>query len=653
MGIKNTLNNLVKPKANEEIAEETYGYSCPVKNGVKAALGKIVRYNNLNINIDQRDIDYAAKQYFRGVGSHKEVWNMVPEGELPRLESNPHQSSERGSDDRVHQRLQQLRQHLSQSREQRPLERRSPRVEQTAANIRQPQSTEQRPRERRSPRVEQTAANIRNAQSTEQRPRERRSPRIEQTVANTTNLQSTEQRPRARRSPTIEQTAANVPQHRTGNVHSDTVPQATLDRGLLDRTARRTGHAHQLASLETRQERRKNYRLQQTLSEQAYGLRQEQTLRHRQRNLPSYQETVHTPQSGPNPREQEVQQRSGNLRQQIPEGRPGQRTTRVLTQTSDLELQLGLRLGLRLTLSQRSTQRQALRSIQRQRSQRSRAVSRRNTPRIAMPQNYRSARPEDYPSIAASLIRERSLQRSQLRRTRSIGRRNTPRISVPLDYRATPDNEPDVVSTLIRERSRQRQRSQQRQRPRNYRTATHEEEPSISSTMVRDLETSLSLSDEDEPPVDEYYLGNEEEIPPYHATLHKYLDLMSFDPRIVPCLRVNRALIKNNDSLSQFITQFLKFNLFPESVDPWEISHINDQDYDDLIPELIPVESNSPDLTTPDLPTSNILYEPNYRYDGSSVPQVISDDDYQYALYISTREDNGIQPPWFAPSITS
>ena len=141
-------------------------------------------------------------------------------------------------------------------------------------------------------------------------------------------------------------------------------------------------------------------------------------------------------------------------------------------------------------------------------------------------------------------------------------------------------------------------------------------------------------SQEDHPPSDEYYAGNEAEIPPYHATLHKYLDLISYDPRVVPCLRVNRSLIRSNDKLTESIFQFLKFNLFPESIDPWEISHIDDQHYDDLIPDLISVETDSSDV----LP--NIPYESHYRHHNNMVPQIISDDDYEYALYLSTLENN-------------
>lgn len=158
--------------------------------------------------------------------------------------------------------------------------------------------------------------------------------------------------------------------------------------------------------------------------------------------------------------------------------------------------------------------------------------------------------------------------------------------------------------------------------------------PSDRIPFSEDNTPKESPTQEDLPPSDEYYAGNEAEIPPYHATLHKYLDLISYDPRVVPCLRVNRALIKSNDKLSESIFQFLKFNLFPESIDPWEISHIDDQHYDDLIPELIPVETDSSDVL-PSMP-----YEPHYGHHNNVIPQIISDDDYEYALYLSSLENN-------------
>ena len=175
------------------------------------------------------------------------------------------------------------------------------------------------------------------------------------------------------------------------------------------------------------------------------------------------------------------------------------------------------------------------------------------------------------------------------------------------------------------------QAGQRRQRVHNSPRILH---PCDRLSSSEEESPQTTPSQDDRPPSDEYYAGNEAEIPPYHATLHKYLDLISYDPRIVPCLRVNRSLIKNNDKLSESIFQFLKFNLFPESIDPWEISHIDDQHYDDLIPDLIPVETDSSDV----LP--NMPYEPHYRHHNNMVPQIISDDDYEYALYLSTLENN-------------
>lgn len=81
--------------------------------------------------------------------------------------------------------------------------------------------------------------------------------------------------------------------------------------------------------------------------------------------------------------------------------------------------------------------------------------------------------------------------------------------------------------------------------------------------------------------------GTYEEVPPYHATLHKYLDLISFDPRIVPCLRINRSLVRSQAKLSDAIIKFKDFNLFPSAIDPWYISHVDDRHFEDLIPELL------------------------------------------------------------------
>ncbi|CAH2352654.1 hypothetical protein CLIB1423_07S04522 [[Candida] railenensis] len=79
----------------------------------------------------------------------------------------------------------------------------------------------------------------------------------------------------------------------------------------------------------------------------------------------------------------------------------------------------------------------------------------------------------------------------------------------------------------------------------------------------------------------------DEEIPPYNVTLHKYLDRISFDPRFAPCLRVNRRLVRSENELSASIDEFKGFNLLPTKIDPWTISHIDDLEFEDMIPSLI------------------------------------------------------------------
>lgn len=79
----------------------------------------------------------------------------------------------------------------------------------------------------------------------------------------------------------------------------------------------------------------------------------------------------------------------------------------------------------------------------------------------------------------------------------------------------------------------------------------------------------------------------DEEIPPYNVTLHKYLDRISFDPRFAPCLRINRRLVRSENELSASIDEFKGFNLLPTKIDPWTISHIDDLEFEDMIPSLI------------------------------------------------------------------
>lgn len=92
------------------------------------------------------------------------------------------------------------------------------------------------------------------------------------------------------------------------------------------------------------------------------------------------------------------------------------------------------------------------------------------------------------------------------------------------------------------------------------------------------------------PPRDEYSTIDED-IPPYHAQLHKYLDLVAYDERFTPVLRVNRYLISGDSELTAAIEKFTRFNLLPEQTDLWSISHVDDNDYEQMIPALIPESS--------------------------------------------------------------
>lgn len=126
---------------------------------------------------------------------------------------------------------------------------------------------------------------------------------------------------------------------------------------------------------------------------------------------------------------------------------------------------------------------------------------------------------------------------------------------------------------------------------------------------------------------------DEDEIPPYHATLHKYLDLLSYDPRIVPCLRVNRALIKDESELFASISSLVSHNILPESINPFLISHIDDRHYDDLIPDLFASLDESNTYSSRVIPSS---FSPDYV----SVPSNASfDSDYRYALHLSRVEN--------------
>lgn len=92
------------------------------------------------------------------------------------------------------------------------------------------------------------------------------------------------------------------------------------------------------------------------------------------------------------------------------------------------------------------------------------------------------------------------------------------------------------------------------------------------------------------PPRDEYSTVDED-IPPYRAQLHKYLDLVLYDERFTPILRVNRYLVNGDHELSAAIEKLTQFNLLPKRTNLWSISHIDDNDYEQMIPVLIPETS--------------------------------------------------------------
>jgi hypothetical protein len=103
------------------------------------------------------------------------------------------------------------------------------------------------------------------------------------------------------------------------------------------------------------------------------------------------------------------------------------------------------------------------------------------------------------------------------------------------------------------------------------------------------------------------YTTIDEEIPPYHATLHKYLDRILFDPRFGPCLRINRSLVRSERDLSASIKDLASFNLLPTAVDPWCISHVDDSEFEDMIPSLIQIaDADAERESTPQLEAEDL-----------------------------------------------
>lgn len=110
----------------------------------------------------------------------------------------------------------------------------------------------------------------------------------------------------------------------------------------------------------------------------------------------------------------------------------------------------------------------------------------------------------------------------------------------------------------------------------------------------RHISPQAQYHDRIQPPPKDEYSQIDEDIPPYHASLHKYLDLISYDERFAPCLRVNRYLVHGESELTEAIHKFSQFNLLPTRTNLWAISHVDDRDYERMIPILIPQQSYHP-----------------------------------------------------------
>lgn len=142
---------------------------------------------------------------------------------------------------------------------------------------------------------------------------------------------------------------------------------------------------------------------------------------------------------------------------------------------------------------------------------------------------------------------------------------------------------------------------------------------------ISSLSTPSTLPEDSSDEVPEYDV-NDIEIPPYRASLHKYLDLMSFDPRFVPCLRINRSLVRNHDKLQESIHEFKRFNKLPNSVDLWKINHVDDAHFDDILPDLIPYP----------LPPRQ-RHETNHESE-LQPHELQAINDYDYALFLEQQE---------------
>ncbi|KAK6463233.1 hypothetical protein DFJ63DRAFT_312556 [Scheffersomyces coipomensis] len=155
---------------------------------------------------------------------------------------------------------------------------------------------------------------------------------------------------------------------------------------------------------------------------------------------------------------------------------------------------------------------------------------------------------------------------------------------------STPDNTniiTDTTTTTTTTLASQRASRRRRRR----RAATAAALAATTAARYSDVESIPSIP----PPTDEYNIFDNEESPPYREQLHKYLDLISFDPRYnIPIIRINKSLIKNDKNLRKSIKKLIKFNLIPRDIDLWNLNKVDDNDFEAVIPGLLPDIARAP-----------------------------------------------------------
>lgn len=146
--------------------------------------------------------------------------------------------------------------------------------------------------------------------------------------------------------------------------------------------------------------------------------------------------------------------------------------------------------------------------------------------------------------------------------------------------------DPETRARDREERARERERRATERAIRQVQAAERAAERQAERRRRRALEAQAA-AEMGPPPRDEYSTVDED-IPPYREKLHKYLDLVAYDERFAPVLRVNRYLVSGQEDLIEAINQFSLSNLLPKKMDLWNISHVDDSEYENMIPVLIP-----------------------------------------------------------------